>query len=315
MRLFSIKRNKTGFTLIELIVVIAVLGILAAIAIPRFSGSTKSAKIKVDTANLSTLNKSTQLYAVKNNASTEDIFKGVTSDTDRMEVLITNALLTEVIIPLQDKVKFKWNIGDQIWTLGPDSILYGSAGINMQELLKSPLQTHTWNKNGSDGIKSTYGTIFTKNENEDYTITSKAILGTGTNGGYGIFFETSVDENTEIDTGYILQFDRGRGSIIIKERGSDPVTGAQTEKNSAYSNAETKVLLEKDDPWWTSTHDIQLDVSTVSGNDKKLSISIDGTKTGEDFFFTSTTSAMSNYTGFRAWGNESNFSSLEIQEN
>lgn len=41
-------RNKKGFTLVELLIVIAVLGIIAAIAVPRFTGVLTGVKNKAD---------------------------------------------------------------------------------------------------------------------------------------------------------------------------------------------------------------------------------------------------------------------------
>ena len=46
----KLQRSKKGFTLIELIVVIAIIAILAAIAIPRFSALQGSSKVKAEAA-------------------------------------------------------------------------------------------------------------------------------------------------------------------------------------------------------------------------------------------------------------------------
>lgn len=53
--------NRKGFTLVELVVVIAILGILSAIAVPRFTGTQENAREKADEATLATVQSAVRL--------------------------------------------------------------------------------------------------------------------------------------------------------------------------------------------------------------------------------------------------------------
>ncbi|QOX63040.1 prepilin-type N-terminal cleavage/methylation domain-containing protein [Anoxybacterium hadale] len=62
-------RKKKGFTLIELIAVIAILGILIAVIAPRMTGYTDSAKVSKTKANVKTLVTAIEVY----NSTAKDV--------------------------------------------------------------------------------------------------------------------------------------------------------------------------------------------------------------------------------------------------
>ncbi|MFV9567626.1 competence type IV pilus major pilin ComGC [Thermoanaerobacter mathranii] len=63
----ALNKDERGFTLIELIVVIAILGILAAIAVPRVTTSLSNARVKADEANVKILQNAIERYYVEHN--------------------------------------------------------------------------------------------------------------------------------------------------------------------------------------------------------------------------------------------------------
>lgn len=65
LRIINKLKNKRGFTLIELIVVLAVLAIILAIAVPRFIGIQKQARIDSDYSTGALIAKAAELYEAR----------------------------------------------------------------------------------------------------------------------------------------------------------------------------------------------------------------------------------------------------------
>jgi prepilin-type N-terminal cleavage/methylation domain-containing protein len=70
--------NRSGFTLVELLIVVIILGVLAAVAIPQFSNNTEDAKISALDTSLAELRNAIELYYHQHNA----VYPGAVKQTD-----------------------------------------------------------------------------------------------------------------------------------------------------------------------------------------------------------------------------------------
>lgn len=73
------KSRKGGFTLVELMIVVAVIAILAAIAMPQFLSAADRARNAKETADIQIIKNATQLYMIDKNVDTpptvENLYK------------------------------------------------------------------------------------------------------------------------------------------------------------------------------------------------------------------------------------------------
>lgn len=75
--LARVETKQAGFTLIELMVVVIILGILAAIALPAFASMTRRARYAEAKLDLNTIAKSLQMYRLENGRYPADTHGGV----------------------------------------------------------------------------------------------------------------------------------------------------------------------------------------------------------------------------------------------
>ena len=83
----SARTMKKGFTLVEILIVVVILGILAAIVIPQFTNASETAKASSLVSQLQTIRSQLELYQVQHNGNYPDLSAVPTGGTTVWDLL------------------------------------------------------------------------------------------------------------------------------------------------------------------------------------------------------------------------------------
>ncbi len=140
------QKNERGFTLVELMVVIAIIGVLVAIALPKFMNQANKAKIASAQATLASMKTSIEVYYAdtKNN-------KYPANATEVTSVLEDDGFASNTVDPWGNKFKYWVDTNRKsyyLWSVGPDDTTNTNDDVYVTESL--PPTIGAVDKTGTD---------------------------------------------------------------------------------------------------------------------------------------------------------------------
>ena len=113
--------NKSGFTLVEIMIVVAIIGLLAAIAIPNFVKARENAQLNSIFNNLRIIEGAKDQWALENKKGTGDAVASVTTVSDYLKGGTVKPVVGETYEPQE--------IGSPAKATLPGTIRLGTYGL------------------------------------------------------------------------------------------------------------------------------------------------------------------------------------------
>lgn len=225
---------------------------MAATIVPNYIKYIDSARLASDKASVKTLNDATLMYATDNGKYTTEVFAGVSSDGNKMILLLDGGYIGAIPTPKQKNASFVFAQSSGLWTLSDNVLFYSdfSSNTNVNTL------TGSWDTTNGKLTPTKTGenrALFNNTSGDDYNIKIDATYLSGSVGqsGYGIYYRATASANI---SGYCFQFDPGAGNKFLVRTWSN---GKENMKEIASVDMKS-VLGSSFNPM--ATHNIEIEV-------------------------------------------------------